>query len=220
MELSREEKIRDDVNTHLVWDNRIDAKDIRVEVVGSRVILIGTVPSYSDRWQAEDDAYSIPGVRSVDNRLKVVPAVSPAPSDTDIRLRVENVLNWNPSIDSSGILVSVDHGVVTLYGTVPSCRQKDRAWDLASGVSGVVDVVNDLKVRLPEETADQTIKGDILNTLDRHTLIDTGRVDVTVQGGIVTLRGIVDNYKAFRTVEEIAKSTHGVIEVRNELVIA
>ncbi|HQI02743.1 MAG TPA: BON domain-containing protein, partial [Deltaproteobacteria bacterium] len=77
MELSREEKIRDDVNTHLVWDNRIDAKDIRVEVVGSRVILIGTVPSYSDRWQAEDDAYSIPGVRSVDNRLKVVPAVSP-----------------------------------------------------------------------------------------------------------------------------------------------
>ncbi len=220
MELSRSERIRDEVNSNLVWDNRIDATNINVDVVDGRVILTGTVPSYSDRWEAEDDAYSIPGVRYVDNRLKVVPTVSPIPSDADIRLRVENVLHRNPSIDASRILVSVENGAVTPNGTVPSYWLKDKTHDIASGVSGVVDVINDLRVHLPEETTDRAIRRDILNTLERHTLIDTGRVNVKVSRGIVTLSGTVDGYNDFRTVEEIAKFTNGVVDVINELVIA
>lgn len=80
-------------------------------------------------------------------------------------------------------------------------------------------MVDRLKVEPPAEVTDEDIRDDILDTLDRHTLIDTSRVNVPVSNGIVTLTGSADNYHDFRTVEQIAQFTNGVIDVRNELVI-
>lgn len=221
MEMRRRdpEEIKADVSSQLFWDGRIDDSDIAVDVADGKVILSGSVPSFSDRWEAEDDAWAIPGVRAVDNRLKVSPVVSPALEDEQIRARVLNVLDWSPTVDASRIKVFVTGGVVTLAGSVDSSWQKTRAWDLATGVSGVVDVVNDLSVSPPQEISDEDIKNDILSTLSRNTLIDSDRVRVDVSDGIVTLTGSVDDYNAYRTVAQIANYTIGVIDVRNEIVM-
>ncbi|HQG31863.1 MAG TPA: BON domain-containing protein [Deltaproteobacteria bacterium] len=214
----RAEEVRADVLSQMFRDDSLDPSGINVDVADSRVILTGTVPSYSDKWEAQNDAYDVPGVRYVENRLRVVPIVTPSLSDADIRARVEKVLNWSSVIDASRINVSVDNGIVTLSGIVDSYWQKGKAWDLASNVIGVVDVINDLVVSPPESIADEVIRDEILSAFDRLWM-DTSHVNVSVRDCIVTLSGTVDTYNDFRSVDHIARNTAGVCEVRNDIVI-
>lgn len=213
------EDVMVDVSTQLFWDNRINDSNINIEVSGNRVILTGTVPSSTDRWEAEEDAYSIPGVSYVENRLRVNPAAYPEPSDQEIRSRVENILDWNPTIDTSRIEVSAHGGVVLLKGFVDSYWQKTRAWDIASNVNGVKEVIDELKVKPPERITDEDIRNDIERAFARTRYVDIGRVNVSVQNGTITLTGTVGDYYAYRTVQEIASCTNGVIDVHNRLVI-
>jgi osmotically-inducible protein OsmY len=219
MEKRRSEDIRADVSSQLFWDNRIDESNVNVDVTEGRVILTGTVPTYSDRWQAEDDAYSIAGVRYVDNRLRVSPTTFPVPGDTEVASNIRNVLEWNPTIDSSRIDVSVSDGIVTLSGAVDSYWQKSRAGYLVANVGGVVDVSNLLRVEPVGTESDEDIRRDVLTTLARNTFIEADRINVHVSDGTVTLTGTVDDYFAWRTAEDVAKFTSGVVDVHNDLVI-
>lgn len=49
----------------------IDARKVKVNVEGRRVILTGTVGSFSEKEDAENAAWAAPGVLDVDNRLTV-----------------------------------------------------------------------------------------------------------------------------------------------------
>jgi osmotically-inducible protein OsmY len=49
----------------------IDAGNIRVDVIDSKVVLRGDVRSWTEREQAERAAWSAPGVRDVEDQLKV-----------------------------------------------------------------------------------------------------------------------------------------------------
>jgi osmotically-inducible protein OsmY len=51
----------------------LEARRIRVESDGSKVILLGQVRSWAEREAAESAAWSALGVTEVDNRLEVVP---------------------------------------------------------------------------------------------------------------------------------------------------
>lgn len=220
IEERRSEEIRAEVSSQLFWDNRIDESNINVDVSGGRVILSGTVPTYSDRRQAEEDAYLISGVRYVDNRLTVSPTTFPVPGDEKVASNIRNILEWNPALDSSRVEVSVTDGKVTLTGSVDSYWQKSRMGYLVSHVGGVIDVQNLLLVQPAEAVTDQDIRKDIESTLARNTFIISSRIKVQVNEGIVTLAGTVDDYLTCRTAQDIAKYTSGVIDVRNKLVIA
>ncbi|MBS1660801.1 MAG: BON domain-containing protein [Bacteroidetes bacterium] len=49
----------------------IDAEKVKVELVGNKVILSGPVRSIAERDDAEQAAWSAPGVTSVENRLSI-----------------------------------------------------------------------------------------------------------------------------------------------------
>jgi osmotically-inducible protein OsmY len=49
----------------------IDAREVTVEVVGSRVILRGTVRSGAEKEDAENTAWFAPGVTSVESKLQI-----------------------------------------------------------------------------------------------------------------------------------------------------
>ncbi len=66
------ERIYEDVCDRLYIDDRLDASEIEVNVDENEVVLTGSVTSKEAKRRAEDLAESIPGVRNVENRIRVV----------------------------------------------------------------------------------------------------------------------------------------------------
>lgn len=215
------EDIKKDVVDQLYWDGRIDAANVQVEVSEDRVILSGTVPTVASRHAADEDAWLVEGVRAVENRLTVEhPAGVPTPSDDTIASRVADTLLWHPDIDSSDIAPAVSKGWVTLKGSVSSFWQKMLAEELASGLSGVFGVINELAVVPSKDVTDQSIARAIVSALERNTYVDPEKVNVEVTNGVVTLSGAVPNLMVYRAAADTARHTVGVVNVINRLTFA
>lgn len=80
-------------------------------------------------------------------------------SDERIREDVNDRLTDDPSVDATGISVSVSGCEVTLDGTVPDRWAKRRAEDVSERVSGVKHVQNNLRVTDQSRTAGATTTG-------------------------------------------------------------
>ena len=64
-------ELKNKIEQALVRSAELDAKNITVEVDGSKVILKGTVRSWAEKQEAERQAWAAPGVTSVDNRITI-----------------------------------------------------------------------------------------------------------------------------------------------------
>lgn len=63
--------VKEKIITEFERNARVDAKNIQVEVDGSKVILKGSVKNFDEEREARDAAWSVPGVDSVINELKI-----------------------------------------------------------------------------------------------------------------------------------------------------
>lgn len=68
-------------------------------------------------------------------------------SDARIHEEIVQRLTDHPHVDASDVDVTVDHGVVTVRGTVDNRRQKYDAEDEAEAVTGVREVRNEIRVQ-------------------------------------------------------------------------
>jgi hypothetical protein len=66
-----DERIREDVSEALSRHGQVDASEITVEVRGGEVILTGSVDSREAKREAERAVENEPGVREVQNQLRV-----------------------------------------------------------------------------------------------------------------------------------------------------
>ena len=115
-------------------------------------------------------------------------------TDKELKRHIEDTLNWEPSVDAADIGVSVENGIVTLHGDVPSYAAKSRAERVTLGVYGVKAVANDLNVRLPGEyqRTDADIAQAAVNALRWSAVVPANRVAVVVANGWITLTGNLD----------------------------
>jgi osmotically-inducible protein OsmY len=74
-----DERIRKNLNNRLAEDTDLDASDIEIRVDNRMVTLRGSVDSLWDKRRAEDIAKAIPGVRSVNNKLRASMALQTTP---------------------------------------------------------------------------------------------------------------------------------------------
>ena len=139
--------------------------------------------------------------------------------DRDIKRDVEQEMLWDPEVASAEIEVTVDHGVVTLTGFVPTYGHKMKAEAAAKRVRGVLALANDIEVRLSvdEGRPDPDIARDALAALRSELPQLHEQVKPVVESGWVRLEGEVEwNYQ--REVAEVAvRKVAGIKGVHNRL---
>ncbi len=219
--MAKQEETLNKIRDQLLMDSRIDAKKIVVEVDDGTVHLSGTVNSLAALNAAEDAARSIESVKKVDNRIKIrYPGDTSVLSDYTISENVLHAIRMDRNIKSELIKVKVESGVVTLYGSVDSYWSKMRCQEIISSVSGVSQIINDLTVVPNVRSDDNSIAQQIREALQRMFTVNLEYITIVVEKGVVTLTGKVPHWNAYYSAEFAARNTEGVLDVRNELILA
>jgi osmotically-inducible protein OsmY len=140
-------------------------------------------------------------------------------TDTELQRGVMEALAWEPSIDSAGIGVSVESGIVMLTGTVKSLPQKWTAVRVAQRVAGVKAVTDAIIVKLPgdSERSDADIARAAVNALDWNVSVPRDRVKVVVEHGRITLEGELQYHYEKVSAERAGRHLIGVTGVSNQL---
>ena len=113
--------------------------------------------------------------------------------------------------------IEVEHGVVTLNGSLPSLAAKRLAGVLAWWVPGVRDVVNGITVDPPEDDAPIQVEEAVRVALDKDSLFDASQIRTGVRGRTVRLTGWVQSAAAREAAEWDAWYVFGVDDVINEI---
>lgn len=215
--MATDEQIKQRIVEELFWDSRIDDSKINVSVDGGIVRLKGEVPSCSQMFNAENNAWNIPGVIGVNNELFVV--LTETPLDDEILNAIENILNWIPFIDSSKIEISMDGGLVTLEGSVDAYWKKIRIENIIFDVKGVNQISNKLSIVPTQDFIDERIANNIVSAIDRNLNVDAELIDVKVENGVVTISGNVPTFTAYQAAYNAAAYTSGVIDIIDNITI-
>jgi osmotically-inducible protein OsmY len=216
-----DEQIKKDVIDQLVWDDRTDASKISVEVSNGTVTLRGEVPTYLSRSSAESDAVGVIGVTSVRNQLVVsYPPIKRFPTDADIEGTILKRLSADPDLDLLDLEAKVDAGFVTLKGTVDAFWKKYHAESLVESEAGVISIENHIAVVPSDDFLDKEIANDIVDSLERKTIVDAEEIHVRVKEGDVTLTGTIPSYAARQAVYESALYTSGVKSIEDRMTVS
>ena len=137
-------------------------------------------------------------------------------NDIQLKQDIEAELNWDPRVNAAQIGITVDSGVVSLFGTVDTYAEKWAAEEATKRVNGVRTVAEDLKVKLTPGHAhsDQEIAGAVASGLKWNVFIP-GTVTAQVQRGEVTLQGRVTWKFQRDAAEQLARHVPGVVLVHD-----
>jgi osmotically-inducible protein OsmY len=142
--------------------------------------------------------------------------------DLCLREEVERELGWEPIVQSAEIGVGVKDGVVTLMGTVESYSAKRAAEHAAARVHGVKAISSQLEVKPAglAERSDADVAWAAANVLAWNTLVPSGRVQVQVSHGHVTLEGSVDWQFQRTAAEDAVANLAGVTGLTNLITVS
>lgn len=142
-------------------------------------------------------------------------------TDRDLQQNVQNALDWEPSIESTEIGVSVDNGIVTLRGDVHSYAEKSAAERVALRVYGTKAVANDINIRLISryERTDTEIAQAAVSALKWNTMVPADKVNLAVSNGWITLTGTVDWQYQRHAAERTVRDLMGVKGVTNNITL-
>ena len=208
-------ELRHDVERELEFDPSIDARNIGVMVKNGVVTLTGYVSSYGEKWRAERIAKRVAGVSALANDIEV--RLSKERTDADIAESARLALKLDNRIPADRVKVIVDHGWITLEGTVDYYYQKSAAESDVRYLDGVKGVTNLLALKpMPVRT---DVKAQIESALKRNAEFDAQGIEVTVQGHKVILTGTAASMTERVAAERAAWRAVGVDSVVNNIEI-
>jgi osmotically-inducible protein OsmY len=206
--------IKKDVEAELQWSPEVNETDIAVKVKNGEVTLTGYVRSYLEKCQAETAVKRVKGVAAVANDIEIR-SLAGGPTDPEIARAAVSALKLELPLTSEGIKTVVQQGRVKLEGKVEWHYERERAERAVRGLSGVVRVLN--QIRVEPRIATQDIKQRIEDAFRRIAQLDADQISVEAQGSDVTLRGEVRSWAERDQAQQTAWSAPGVAKVINEL---
>ena len=216
--MKTDSQLQQDVSAELAWEPAVTAAQIGVSAKGGVVSLTGEVGSYAEKWNAEQAAQRVAGVRALASEMTVRLPQFGTRRDADIARAAENALQWSSAVPQDGVQVMVEDGWLTLSGQLDWRYQKQAAVDAVQFLHGVVGVSNQIAIAPPQGVApDETVKRDIEAALARSAGADARRVSVQVDGCDVILSGQVRNWSEREAVNTAAWGTPGVRNVVDSL---
>jgi hyperosmotically inducible periplasmic protein len=137
------------VKLALTKNSTTKARDIEVTTFRGTVQLNGFVDSSDMKSAATRVATGVRGVVSVDNNLRIGDERTAGEyiDDKVLGVKVRTALVQDPIVKERQITVETHEGVVQLGGFVNSSDEKAQATRVASAVTGVRSVKNDLTVK-------------------------------------------------------------------------
>jgi osmotically-inducible protein OsmY len=210
-------ELKRDVEAELAWDPAVQSTAIGVSAKDGVVTLTGHIETYAEKYAAEKALRRVTGVKAIALELDVRLSPEHKRSDTDIATAAEQALRWNTSLPVDKVRITVDKGWVTLQGEVEWDYQRRSVERAIRPLMGVVGLSNDitLKPRVTQAGVQQRIA----DALKRQVEREVSRMQISVEGSTVTLRGTVNSWHERDAAAGTAWSAPGVTAVINNLAI-
>jgi hyperosmotically inducible periplasmic protein len=215
-------RIESSARQSYVFKTYLKNDDIKIVSSDGAVTLSGTVSEDSHKSLAQETVASLPGVKSVENKLEVKGESPPEKSDAWITAKVKTALLFHRNV-STLTEVSTKDGVVTLHGDAASMAQKDLTTEYVRDVEGVRYVKNDMTVTKDapllqtagENIDDASITALVKMALLYHRSTSALNTSVTTDKGEVTLTGKARNEAEKDLAAKLASDVSGVKGVKN-----
>jgi hyperosmotically inducible protein len=202
---------------HRLLEKKISA--VTVSVADGVVTLAGAVPSLWAKNEAVEQARTADDVRSIVSDLTIVRAESDTTIGEQVAERIRRYEFFTIFDDAN---LAVNQGVVILTGRVTMPYKADEIGLLASRVTGVQEVRNEITA-LPLSDFDDQLRHAIAREMYRDPLFwkyanqANPPIHIIVENGRVTLSGGVRSEVELRRAGSIARNTGGAFSVDNQL---
>ncbi|HZM52869.1 MAG TPA: BON domain-containing protein [Vicinamibacteria bacterium] len=133
-------------------------------------------------------------------------------TDSEIQQDVLQEMKGDTRVEETDVGVEVDGGIVTLSGTVSSWGKRHAAAEAAHRVRGVLDVANNIVVKLPGTPGrtDTEVAHAVRNALAWDVFVPDTQIRSTVSDGVVMLDGEVDTWAQAEDAEKAVRNLAGV----------
>ena len=223
-----DDRIESSAKKSYVFKTYLSEDSIKTVSKDGVVTLTGTVAYESHKSLAENTVESLPGVKSVDNRLKVKGEAPAEHSDAWIGMKVKSALLFHRNVRAGKTTVAVKDGVVTLTGEASSLAQKELTTEYAKDIDHVKAVKNEMTVAATpakderttgEKIDDASITAQVKSALMSHRSTSALKTKITTMEGVVTVSGIAKNAAEKSLVTKLVTDIEGVNSVVNNMTI-
>jgi osmotically-inducible protein OsmY len=213
-------QIQTDVAKYL--QSKSQYQGVTVSTEDGIVTLAGKVNLYIDGVNLEKKVKKMKSVDGVRNHVQVQSNVP----DNRLQENLADKLRYDrvgQGIAFNSLTLSVKDGVVTLGGNVRDYPGRDSAIAIAETTPGVKDVVDNIEVA-PTSIFDDDLRLKLFRAIYQTPVLQKYATDpakpirILVDGGHVTLAGVVDNAMDKQLAGMRANAVSGVFSVDNQLV--
>jgi osmotically-inducible protein OsmY len=208
-------QLKSDVTAELAWTPGVNAANIGVAVKDGVVTLSGTLATFAQKHVVERAVRRVAGVRGLALDLEVQLAPDHQRNDSEVARAALDALSLSVLVPHDRIKVEVEDGWVTLTGEVEWSYQKGAAEHCIRPLVGVRGVTDRIVVKaraIPKDLREQ-----ITAALVRHAHREANHIGIDVEGGVVTLSGVVHSLPERDAAIGTASAAKGVSRVVDRL---
>ena len=209
--------LKHDILTELAWDPVVPEAKVGVAVSDGVVTLSGHLDTYAEKIASQRAVERVSGVQAIALEIDVVPQGVHKRSDTEIAMAAEQALGWNTSVPKDRVKVAVEKGWVTLSGELDWNFQRSAVERMIRPLRGVLGISDNITLKSLPIPANLSAR--IQDALTRQASREARRIEIAVDGSVVTLRGHVHSWAERNAAEGATWSAPGVSRVDNQLTV-